>query len=94
MKLFDKEDIEQLNETYDEGFLNNIDFNNFTKIYQYLISNGIYFAKDLVLEYLNIFVIDYNEFKNIFEKMKNELGKNYIVKLEDDITILNKYFNV
>lgn len=48
---------------------------------------GIYFAKDLVVDYLDIFTNGYDEFVKKFEDLKNKLGSNYVEILENDSTL-------
>lgn len=92
MKYFDEDDIIQLKETFDSEVLKKIDYANLIKCYEYLISERVYFAKDILLEYLDLFLIDYDEFKNLFESLKRDLGSDYIEKLEQDISLLETYF--
>ena len=92
MKYFDEDDIIQLKETFDSEVLKKIDYANLIKCYEYLISEQVYFSKDILLEYLDLFLIDYGEFKNLFESLKRDLGSDYIEKLEQDISLLETYF--
>ena len=92
MKYFDEDDIIQLKETFDSEVLKKIDYANLIKRYEYLISERVYFAKDILLEYLDLFLTDYAEFKNLFERLKRDLGSDYIEKLEQDISLLETYF--
>ena len=92
MKYFDRNDIINLKETFNSDVLNKIDANNLIRCYEYLIKERVYFAKDIILEYLDLFLIEYDEFKIKFKKLKDELGVNYIEKLEEDISIIENYF--
>lgn len=92
MKYFDEDDIIHLKETFDSELLNKIDYENLIKCYEYLISERIYFAKDILLEYLDLFLIYYDEFKAKFENLKKDLGSDYVEKLEQNIALLETYF--
>ena len=92
MKYFDLDDVINLKETFDNDVLNKIDENNLIRCYKYLIDEKIYFAKDMIIEYIDIFLIDYFEFKIKFQKLKDDLGAHYIEKLEEDISIIENYF--
>ena len=92
MKYFDLDDVINLKETFDNDVLNKIDENNLSRCYKYLIDEKVYFVKDIILEYIDIFLIDYFEFKIKFQKLKDDLGARYIEKLEEDISILENYF--
>ena len=50
--------------------------------------NGIYYAKDLFLLSLDLFLLPYSEFVNKFEKLKQKLGNNYINKLSEDMSLI------
>lgn len=92
MKYFDDDDIIHLKETFDSELLNKIDYENLMKCYEYLIGERIHFAKDILLEYLDLFLIDYDEFKIKFQQLKKGLGNNYVERLEEDTSLLETYF--
>ena len=69
--------LELIYDTYDEEFLANLDENNFIKIYNLLKESNLYFVDDIVLNYLEIFQMDYNDVYNGLLKLKEKLGNNY-----------------
>ncbi len=85
--MFNEDEIKNIIDTFDSELVKKIDVDNLSKIYKYLINNGIYFAKDLVVDYLDMFINDYEDFKTKFEELKNSLGSNYIEVLENDSTL-------
>lgn len=89
---FDEIDIKILKENFDEETINMVNSENLVKIYNYLIENNIYYAKDLILCYLNLFLLPANEFIYKFEKMKNKLGDNYIEKIAEDISLIETMY--
>ena len=84
----DELDIQILKENFDEEIIKELDINNVAKIYKYLVDNGIYYAKDLLLESLDLFLLPKEEFITKFEKLKNVLGEDYIDKLGEDLSLL------
>ncbi len=84
----DELDIQVLKENFDEEIIKELDINNVAKIYKYLVDNGIYYAKDLLLESLDLFLLPKEEFITKFEKLKNVLGEDYIDKLGEDLSLL------
>ena len=70
----DEMDIKILKENFDEELIKEIDSNNVSKIYNYLNNNGIYYAKDLFLISLDLFLLPYEDFINKFENLKRKLG--------------------
>ena len=85
--MFNEDEIKNIVDTYDSELTKKIDENNLSKIYKYLLNNGIYFVKDLVVDYLDIFTNGYDEFVKKFEDLKNKLGSNYVEILENDSTL-------
>lgn len=83
----DELDIQVLKENFDEEIIKELDINNVAKIYKYLVDNGIYYAKDLLLESLDLFLLPKEEFITKFEKLKNVLGEDYIDKLGEDLSL-------
>lgn len=87
MKL-DKLDIKILKENFDEETINKVDLQNVCKIFKYLEENNIYYAKDLFISFLDLFLLSSNDFIKQFEKLKNKLGKDYAEKLGEDLSLI------
>ena len=85
----DKQDIEEM---YDDYTINQLDSDNVKKIYNYLLEQGIEFAKDILIERLELFLINSEEFIQKFEKIKQEIGTNYIEEIEENKNILEKIY--
>ena len=85
--MFNEDEIKNIINSFDSELVKKINVDNLSKIYKYLLNNGIYFAKDLVVDYLDMFINDYEDFRVRFEKLKNSLGSNYIEVLENDSTL-------
>ena len=88
MMNFDELDIKVLKENFDEETINEINSDNVTKIFRYLDENGVYYANDLFLMALNLFLLPYEEFVERFEKLKNKLGPDYIDRLGEDCSLI------
>lgn len=87
MKLDDL-DLKILKENFDEETIYMLNSVNVAKILKYLNDNNIYYAKDLLLTSLDLFLLPYDKFINQFEKLKNKLGSEYIEKLGEDISLI------
>ena len=87
MKL-DEFDLKILHENFDEDTILQIDTNNVSKIFNYLNENGIYYAKDLFLNSLDLFLLDYEEFIRHFERLKSKLGIDFVNKLGEDSSLI------
>ncbi len=86
--MLDEIDTKILMENFDHEMLKKIDNNNVNIIMNYLLENGIYYAKDILLNSLDLFLLDSNVFIEKFEILKKKLGENYIEKLGEDISLI------
>ena len=86
--ILDEIDKKILIENYDKYLINQIDPNNVSKIFNYLKNNGVYYAKDLLLNSLDLFLYPFEEFKKKFEHLKNVLGTDYVNILGEDVSLI------
>ena len=86
--IFNEVDIKILKENFDEDLLKQIDSNNVNRIFEYLKDNDIYYYKDLFLNSLDLFLLPCDSFINKFERLKKELGSDYIDKLAEDSSLI------
>ncbi len=84
----DEIDIKILKENFDEDLIKQIDTENVSKILSYLNNNGIYYAKDLLLNSLDLFLYPCEEFIRKFEHLKEVLGNEYVDKLGEDASLI------
>ena len=81
-------DILILKENFDTETIVKMDAENIYKILNYLDKNGVFYAKDLLLSSLDLFLLPVDEFIKQFEKLKNELGSDYVDKLGEDSSLI------
>lgn len=87
-------DIKILKENFDEELIEQIDVKNVNKILEYLEINGIYYAKDLLLNSLDLFLYPSDEFIKKFEYLKNKLGNNFADKLGEDSSLIEIMYEI
>ena len=85
---FDEIDLKVLQENFDDEIIKNIDALNVAKIFKYLDEKGVYYAKDLFLSSLDLFLLPSEEFINKFEKLKKKIGDNYIDELGENSSLI------
>lgn len=85
---FDELDIKILRENFDEETISKINIDNVSKILKYLNDNMVYYAKDLLLSSLDLFLLPVDEFIKKFEKLKVKLGTNFVEKLGEDTSLI------
>ena len=90
--LLDSIDISILKENFDDEILEQLDNENVNKIYNYLIENGIYYAKDIYISQVYLFLLEYDNFVEKFEIIKQKLGENYIDIIGEDAAILESMY--
>lgn len=84
----DELDIKVLKENFGDDMIKNIDVNNVSKIYKYLEENDVYYAKDLFLSNLDLFLLPCDIFVKKFELLKQKLGSNFVDKLGCDASLI------
>ncbi len=84
----DEIDIKILRENFDDETISEIDSENVSKIMKYLKDNGVYYAKDLFITSLDLFLLPSDNFIDQFEKLKTKLGSNYVEELGEDTSLI------
>lgn len=84
----DEIDIKILRENFDEELIKKVDLENVAKIFNYLNKNDVYYAKDLFLNSLDLFLLPYEEFIKKFEILKEKLGIDFVNKLGEDSSLI------
>lgn len=84
----DELDIKILKENFDDDMISKIDIDNISKIFKYLNYNGVYYAKDLFLSSLDLFLMPLDDFINKFEILKDKLGVSFVEKLGEDSSLI------
>lgn len=89
-----EEDFKTIIDSYDKDVISKLDIDNALLIYNYLLDNDIYYAKEILIGYIDLFFYSFDKFKKKFESLINYLGPNYLIKLEEDIglfSLINKF---
>lgn len=85
---FDEIDIKVLKENFDDELINKVNVDNVSNIFKYLNDNGVYYAKDLFLSSLDLFLLPKDEFIKKFEHLKEKLGNDFVDKLGEDCSLI------
>ena len=84
------ERVEEILNKYEPSVLKNIDENNMNKIIEYLLTEKVDYIDELLMEYLDIFLINIEEFKRRFNALKNKYGNNLVELIKEDLNILEE----
>ena len=85
---FDEIDIKVLKENFDDELINKVNVDNVSNIFKYLNDNGVYYAKDLFLSSLDLFLLPKDEYIKKFEHLKEKLGNDFVDKLGEDCSLI------
>ena len=77
---------------YEESVIKNLDKDNVDKILSFLSLNGCDYIEELLENYLDIFVFEYNEFVIRFNKLNDKYNHNLINEIKDDMNILEELY--
>ena len=88
MLNLDEIDMKILRENFDEEMIQEMDEENIDKIIYYLEKNNVDYAKDLLISSLDLFLLPVEDFIKQFEKLKNELGRDFAEKLGEDSSLI------
>ena len=81
---------EELLDNYDKDVIDSIDITNGKKVLEVLNKYDFYFIEDIILNYLEKFMMDSKEVEKVILKLKEKLGNNFQVKIGDDLSLLNE----
>ncbi len=81
-------------DNYDEDFLNQLDEDNFRKIYILLKTNNFYFIDDIIINYLELFEIEAKYVQLAITDIKSVLGEDYVKKIGQNMTFVDKIIDL
>ena len=83
--------IENLIEKFEISILTKIEKENFKKIITFLVEEKVDYIDELIENYLDLFIIDYDEFKMRFNKLKEYYGDNLVELISENMNILEEF---
>ena len=89
-KYLDEYDLNFLYTIYNEEIISSLEEKNFLKIVRYLIENDINIIEEIIVSYLKLFLIEYDDFVQKFEFLKIKYGGNISNKISYDVQILEE----
>ena len=92
-KYVNKFYLELIYNNYDEGFLKGLDEENFISIYKLLKENKFYFMDDVILKYLEIFQMEYDDVYIKIINLRDKLGENFVYIIGNDMRYLEEILN-
>lgn len=90
----DNIDIKILKQNFDDEIISQLDEQNISRIYNYLINLGVYYAKDIFISQADLFLLEYDLFVKKFEMLKNILGETYVELLGKDCSLIDIMYEI
>lgn len=82
--------ILEIEEKYEKEVLKNLDIHNINRIIEFLKEEKVTYIDELLTDYLDLFLIDSNDFKNRFYKLKEKYGNNLVEIISYNMNILEE----
>ena len=92
MFSLNRNELDNLLDMYDEDLINSLDMFNVNKILNYLTDKGVYYARDILDERLELFFLDCDEFIKRFEELIGKIGDNYVDVIGEDSSYLDMMY--
>ena len=83
-------DMEELFNKYHISIFKNVSKENLYKIICFLESEQFYYIDEIVLDYFDLFLIDYEDFIKKYELLKKKYGYSIVEKIAYDMSILEE----
>lgn len=81
---------EELINKFEPHVIKNIDIENLNKIVRFLMIEKFDYIDEIVENYLDLFLIDYEEFVNKYQLLKIKYGENLVELISEDLGILEE----
>jgi len=79
-------------DNYEDFFINEIDEDNFIKVYNIFKKYNFYFIQDIILAYLDIFTLDDQVVEKGILKLKEKLGNKFVYLVGNNISFLEEIY--
>lgn len=84
--------VNELLNKYSKSTINNLKTDNMKKIIEFLEIIGCDFIEDIIEDYLDVFIIDYQDFKMKFNLLNEKYYKKYLKLIASNMNYLEEMF--
>ena len=88
------EEINIIKEKYEKDVIKNLNRENFNKIIGLLVNERCEFIEDLVSDYLDLFIMPYEEFKEKYEALNKKYEGRFLDEASEDMNLLEEFYNI
>ncbi len=89
-KYLDDFSFEEVLDNYNFEFICQLDEENFVNIYNLLKKYNFYFINDIIVNYLEIFTLNYEIVEQGILSLKEKLGDKFVYIIGNDMRYLNE----
>ena len=86
--------LDMIYSNYNNDYLNSLDENNFIEIYNLFKKYNFYFINDIILNYLEIFEMSYDDVDNGIISLKEKLGDNFVYIIGNNMSYLDEILTI
>lgn len=91
-KILDDEQLDEIVWGYDVSVINSLEDENVEAVVHFLIMNGISFWKEIVVHYLEIFLLDVEDFIEKYRILQQKYPYKFAL-LEENLDILDEVWD-
>lgn len=85
--------LDIISSNYDESYIELLDETNFVEIYQLFNNYQFYYIDDIILKYLEIFDMDYDDVEQGILLLKEKLGEDFVRIIGNDMMYLDEIYS-
>jgi len=86
--------MDKILEKYSDDIVRNMDRKNMNKIVMFLVDNGCDYIEDVLSDYLDLFVMDYDEFVSKYNVINEKYKNNFLVVASEDMNLFEEFFDI
>ncbi|MBR3162437.1 MAG: hypothetical protein IKF19_06890 [Bacilli bacterium] len=86
--------MEGLLDKYNDNVIKNIDKNNLKKIVKFLQENNCEYIDDILSDYLDLFMLNYEEFVNKYRALNNKYENKFLEKASENMNLLEEFYYI
>ena len=79
---------------FEDDVFKNINTDNMNKIIKFLSYNGCNYIDELLSDYLDLFLIEYEEFIDKYNKLNIKYNNNFLQESSIDMNILEEFYTI
>lgn len=84
--------MEEIIEKYSRSIMKNINKENFLKIINFLNYNKCNYIEDIISDYLDLFTIDYDIFKEKYDYLDNKYQNQFLSLASENMNMFEEFF--